>query len=208
MVHVNYNQYILQQARLDSTDLQIIRLLAEHCRTPYSNIASAIGITPSAAKERINKMVSSGVIESFIVLINPVIFGYEKFCILILRNIDKTIKEQDIFKKVTLLGNVLGISKHLEGAAIFVVYARDMTEEKIGILTDLLKPATLETVFASLRPVTIKIQSSDLVIMKRLLSDPRMAVEDIAKETSLSSKTVGRRLEKMRENHITLAFEC
>jgi DNA-binding Lrp family transcriptional regulator len=35
-----------------------------------------------------------------------------------------------------------------------------------------------------------------------LLSDPRMAVEDIAKETSLSSKTVGRRLEKMRENHI------
>ena len=106
------------------------------------------------------------------------------------------------------MGNVLGISKHLEGAVIFVVYARDMTEEKIGILTDLLKPATLETVFASLRPVTIKIQSSDLVIMKRLLSDPRMAVEDIAKETSLSSKTVGRRLEKMRENHITLAFEC
>jgi DNA-binding Lrp family transcriptional regulator len=96
MVHVNYNQYILQQARLDSTDLQIVRLLAGDCRTPYSNIASAIGITPSAAKERINKMVSSGVIESFIVLVNPVIFGYEKFCILILRNIDKTIKEQDI----------------------------------------------------------------------------------------------------------------
>jgi DNA-binding Lrp family transcriptional regulator len=202
MVHVNYNQYILQQARLDSTDLQIIRLLAGDCRTPYSNIASAIGITPSAAKERINKMVSSGVIESFIVLINPIIFGYEKFCILIVKNIDKTIKEQDIFKKVTLLGNVLGISKHLEGAAIFALYARDMTEERIGILTDLLKPATLETVFASLRPATMKIQSSDLEIMKRLLSDPRMAVEDIAKETSLSSKTVGRRLEKMRENHI------
>ena len=141
-------------------------------------------------------MVSSGVIESFIVIVNPVIFGYEKFCILILGNIDKTIKEQDIFKKVTLLGNVL------EGAAIFVLYDRDMTEEKIGILTDLLKPATLETVFASLRPVTMKIQSSDLVIMKHLLTDPRMAVEDIAKETSLSSKTVGRRLEKMRENHI------
>ncbi len=96
MVHVNYYQYILQRVRLDSTDLQIIKLLAEHCRTSYSNIASAIGITPSAAKERINKMVSSGVIESF----NPVIFGYEKFCILILRNIDKMIKEQDIFKKV------------------------------------------------------------------------------------------------------------
>jgi len=202
MIHVNYNQYILQQARLDRTDLQIIRLLARDSRTPYRSIASAIGITPSAAKERINKMFSNGVIESFIVLINPVIFGYEKLCFLILRNIDKTIKEQDIFKKVTLLGNIMGISKHLEGAAIFALYVRDMTEEKIGILTELLKPATLETVFASLRPVGMKIQSSDLEIMKRLLSDPRMAVEDIANETSLSSKTVGRRLEKMRENHI------
>ena len=37
--------------------------------------------------------------------------------------------------------------------------------------------------------------------MKCLLSDARMRVEDIAKETSLSPKTVTRRLEKMRENH-------
>ena len=35
-----------------------------------------------------------------------------------------------------------------------------------------------------------------------LLSDPRKLVEDIAKEASLSSKTITRRLEKMRENHI------
>jgi predicted transcriptional regulator len=90
---------ILQQTRLDSTDLQIISLLARDSRTAYSNLASAVGITPSAAKERINKMVSNSVIQSYIVFINPVIFGYDKLCILILKNIDKTIKEQDIFKK-------------------------------------------------------------------------------------------------------------
>ena len=48
----------------------------------------------------------------------------------------------------------------------------------------------------------MRIHSSDLEIMKCLLSDPRMPVEDIAKETSLSRKTVARRLEKMRENHV------
>ena len=58
---------------MDRIDLQIMRLLARDSRTHYNNIASAVGITPSAAKERINKMVSSGVIESFIVLVNPVI---------------------------------------------------------------------------------------------------------------------------------------
>jgi Lrp/AsnC family leucine-responsive transcriptional regulator len=87
---------------MDNIDLHIIQLLARDSRTPYRNIASAVGITPSAAKERINKMISKGVIPSFVVIINPVIFGYEKECFLILKNIDKTIKEQDIFKKLSL----------------------------------------------------------------------------------------------------------
>jgi DNA-binding Lrp family transcriptional regulator len=38
--------------------------------------------------------------------------------------------------------------------------------------------------------------------MKCLLSDARKSVEDIAKETSLSPRTVARRLEKKRENHV------
>jgi len=52
-------------------------LLARDSRTPYKGIASAVGITSNAAKERINKMVSNGVIETFAVRINPAIFGYE-----------------------------------------------------------------------------------------------------------------------------------
>jgi DNA-binding Lrp family transcriptional regulator len=69
-------------------------------------------------------------------------------------------------------------------------------------LTDLVKPATLEPNSATYNPPTMKIKSSDLEIMKCLLSDPKMAVKDIAKETSLSIKTVTRRLEKMRENDV------
>jgi DNA-binding Lrp family transcriptional regulator len=196
----------LQQTRLDNSDLQIIRLLARDSRTPYRNIASAVGITSNAAKERINKMVSNGVIRSFVVRINPVIFGYEKECILIIRHIHKTTKEQDILNRINLLGDVFAYAKHLEGAAVFVLSVKHRAQDKIGILTDLLKPATLESIFASYRPITIKIHSSDLEIMKCLLSDPRKLVEDIAKEASLSSKTVARRLEKMRGNHILEFF--
>lgn len=173
---------ILQQTRLDSADLQIISSLARDSRTPYRSIATTVGITPNAVKTRLNKLTSQGIIQSFIVRINAVIFGYEKLCILVLKNIDKTIKEQDIFKKISLLGDVFGISKHLEGDAIFVLYVRNTAQDKIGILTDLLKPTTLEALFATHRPVTMKIQSSDLEIMKCLLSDPRMLAKDIAKE--------------------------
>lgn len=147
-------------------------------------------------------MISKGLIRSFVVVINPAIFGYEKECFLMFKYIDKTIKEEDIFKKLSLLGDILAYAKHLEKAALFVLSVRSGAEDKIEILTDLLKPATVESIFGSYKPVNMVVQDSNLEIMKSLLLDPRMPVEDIAKETSLSTKTVARRLEKMRENHV------
>jgi DNA-binding Lrp family transcriptional regulator len=55
-------------------------LLAKDSRSPYKNVASAVGITPSATKKRVNKMVSNGVIHKFVTLLNPAIFDYEKLC--------------------------------------------------------------------------------------------------------------------------------
>ena len=41
--------------RVDNIDLQIIRLLARDSRTLYKNIASAVGITPSAKKKELTR---------------------------------------------------------------------------------------------------------------------------------------------------------
>lgn len=194
----------MQGARLDAIDLQIIRLLARDSRSPYKSIAADVGITQGAAKERINKMLSNGIIQRFVVLINPIIFGYEKLCILIVKNIDKTTKEQDIFNKISLLGDLVAYSEELEGSYILRLYVKDIPQYKIEIVTDLLKPATVKAFFADFSPPpTMKIHSSDLEIMKCLLSDARKSVENIAKETSLSPRTVARRLEKMRGNYVS-----
>jgi len=135
----------LQETPVDNIDLQIIRLLARNCRNPYGNIASIVGMTPNAVKERINRMVSNGVIQGFVLRINPAILGYEKECILILRDIDKTVKEQDIINKLNLLGDIRVYAKQLGGASMFALAVRVGTEDKIGILYDLLKPAKVES---------------------------------------------------------------
>ncbi|TLX66777.1 MAG: Lrp/AsnC family transcriptional regulator [Thaumarchaeota archaeon] len=193
----------MQQARVDGTDLQIIRLLARDSRTAYKSIAVHVGITPRSTKERINKMVSNGVIQKFVVLVNPIIFGYETLCVLIVKNMDKTTKEQDILKKISLLGDVIAYSEELERSYIIGLYVKDIAQYKIETVTELLKPATVEAFFADFSPTpTMKIHNSDLEIMKCLLSDARKSVEGIAKETLLSPRTVARRLEKMRENHV------
>jgi DNA-binding Lrp family transcriptional regulator len=98
-------------------DLRIIRLLARDSRVPYKDISSAVGISSNSAKDRINKMVSNGIIERFAVRINPVIFGYKRECILTLTNIDKTIKEQEMLNMVSLVGDIIVYVKHLEGTA-------------------------------------------------------------------------------------------
>jgi len=179
-----------------------MKLLSKDSRTPYSNIASDVGIMPSAAKERINKMVSNGAIRSFVLFVNPVIFGYENECILVLRDVDKTIKERDILNKLNLIGDVLTYTLSLERTANFMLAVKDRAQDKIGILTELLKPSKVESILARYTPITMRIYNSDLKIMKCLLPNPRMLVEDMAKAISLSSKTVARRLEKMKENHV------
>jgi DNA-binding Lrp family transcriptional regulator len=192
----------LERTPIDDIDLQIIRMLSRDCRISYRNIASVVGIAPNAVKERINKMISKDIIQSFVLRINPALLGYEKECILIVKEIFKMVKEQDIINKINLIGDTHVYAKQLGGSLVFVLAVRIGAEDKIGILTDLLRPATVESIFVRYRPLTIGIRNSDWGIMKNLLSDPRMPAKDIANKTSLSTKTVTRRLEKMRENHI------
>jgi DNA-binding Lrp family transcriptional regulator len=196
----------LQQSKVDDIDLQIIGVLARDCRTSYTDIASAVGISTNATKVRTNRMISKGVIKGFRVLLNPATFGYEKLLFLIVKNIDKAIKEQDLFKKIRHLGEVFAYATHFESASIFVLFAKDISQDKIDIVGDLLKPATIETIFGNYRPPTMTINASDLEIMKCVMSDPRMSVKDLAQVTSLSHKTVARRLEKMRENNVLQVF--
>lgn len=204
MLLAKYYDSLLQQVRVDGTDLHIIRLLARDSRTPYKSIAAEVGITSPAAKERIDKMISSGVIERFVVLINPIIFSYEKLCVLVVKNIDKTTKELDIFKKLSLLGDLVAYSEELEGSYIFRLYVKDITPYKVEAVIDLLKPATVKVFFADFSPPpTMKINRTDLEIMKCLLPDARKSVENISRETSLSPKTVTRRLEKMKRNYVS-----
>jgi hypothetical protein len=87
-------------------------------------------------------VVSKGIIQKFI----PAIFGYEKQCFLIVRNIDKIITKEEgyIFNQLNLLGDVQFYVKQLGGDAIFLLLVRPEAEEKTELITNLLKPATIE----------------------------------------------------------------
>lgn len=62
------------------------------------------------------------------------------------------------------------------------------SEDKIGLMVDILKPAVVDCKLLDLQPVYTNIINSDLKI--------------IAKETSLSARTIRRRLEMLNEHHV------
>jgi len=192
-----------RKAVLDELDLKIISLLSMNCRVSYRNISLTVGLTPNAVKSRVNKLISSGIIKDFIVRVNPAIFGYEKEYSLTIQNIGKMDKEDNVINNLNLLGEVLVYAKQLGGLSICVLAIKGGSEYKIGLMGDVLKPAVIEkTMLVNYKPVSAKIQSSDLKVIKCLFSNPRIQIKDISKKTSLSVRTMTRWFEKMKENRI------
>jgi DNA-binding Lrp family transcriptional regulator len=63
----------LTRANLDSIDLKILNMLARNGRLSYRSIGVAIGLTTKSVKTRVDKMLSSGVIDRFLAVVNPAI---------------------------------------------------------------------------------------------------------------------------------------
>src|SRR6059036_1524274 len=55
---------------LDDTDLQILGLLQDDCRTPLARIGEAVGLSPPAVLERIKKLEAAGIISGYRALLD------------------------------------------------------------------------------------------------------------------------------------------
>lgn len=52
-------------AQLDEIDLEILELLIEDARRPYSEIAGIVGLSPPAVSDRVSRLAEAGVIQRF-----------------------------------------------------------------------------------------------------------------------------------------------
>ena len=105
---------------------------------------------------------------------------------LIARNIDKIVtKEKDyVFNQLNLLGDVWAYARQLGGDVVFLLLVTPEAEDKIELISDLLKPATREYRFVKMNPPSMSVNISDLKIIKCLLSNARIEIGQIAKDVS------------------------
>lgn len=75
---------VTEPKRINSTDLQIIRHLEKDPRSPVTKIAEALGMPESTVRNRMNRLVKTGVID-FAAMINPLQFGYQVWAIILVQ---------------------------------------------------------------------------------------------------------------------------
>jgi DNA-binding Lrp family transcriptional regulator len=196
---------------LDKNDLTILPALARDCRTSYSSIGSQVGLTAKSVKARVKKMVDSGVIEKFVIRVNPVAFGYRTAFVLIRTR--SGLAKDDVIHRVKEFGDLAYHVHHMGSTSVAALIIKEpLAEKTIQSLNDRLKPAAV--VMISVAELSIAestdLSETDLRIIKcLLLSGARTEISDIAKEVDISEKTTTRRLNRMKESRLLdFSLQC
>lgn len=167
----------------------------------FRSMSADIGLTSKSIKARVEKMLSRHVIRSFFLIVDPSIFGYNKLCILKGRYGNK-ISDNDIKNKFSQMGHILMRIQYLGRGFAYSLAINDNSENEIKSLLDSLKVPVNYKIFKFKNVPSQEITKTDLKIIRCLLTDPRMDVNHIAGQISLSSKTVIRHLDKMIKNQV------
>jgi DNA-binding Lrp family transcriptional regulator len=195
---------------LDKNDLTILPTLARDCRTSYGSIGSQIGLTTKSVKARVKKMVRNGVIEKFVVRVNPVAFGYRTALILVKTN--HGIAKDDVIQRVKEFGDLAYHVNHMGSTSVAaLIIKKQLDENVIQSLNEVLKPATVINIAVTELSVgSTDLSETDLRIIKcLLLLGARIEVSDIAKEVGISEKTTTRRLNRMKESRLLdFSIQC
>ncbi|PWU81259.1 MAG: hypothetical protein DLM72_07920 [Candidatus Nitrosopolaris wilkensis] len=192
----------MERQMLDKIDLNILATLARDCRTSYRSIGSQIGLTSKSVKARVKNMVRSGVIEKFIVRVNPAGFGYRTARILVRTN--KGITKDGVIQRVKQFGDLAYHVHHIGRTSVAALIIDKSLDNKIvQSLNNSLRPAIINRISVSELPVSTDLSETDLRIIRcLLLSGARLEISEIAKEVRISEKTTTRRLDRMKEGRI------
>ena len=186
--------------------MQILTHLLNNCRTPDRKIGQDVGISGGAVKSRILKMNKQKIIEKFTLKIEPPIFGYNVLYFVV--------TGQDleyILKQVRLLGEPFFVVPCVGDITVCSIVVKDEPVKKIELAKNLMKDIRVLSIFEAQNiGFRSELTKTDLEIIEILLDDPRARIDQIARSTGLSTKTITRCLDRLENNdaiQFTLVYD-
>ena len=176
--------------------MKILSKLLNNCRKSDRQIGKEIGISGGAVGSRINKLEKIGVIEKFCLKVEQPLLGLNMFYIVV-----NSQNQKEIIKNVKLAGMPFTIVPCVGGVTVIGVIVKEDIEQKIELLQKLMQDVRVMSVFeADNTKISHNLTRTDLEVLKKLVENPRKRIEQLSKETELSTKTINRALEKLQSN--------
>ena len=98
---------------MDSIDKSILLALDTNCRLSYQSLAETLGITATAIRKRFDRLIETGVIEEFNVLLKPAMLGSEDLVGLVYT--DGSEKEDEFIELMGANPNVVQVGPIVTG---------------------------------------------------------------------------------------------
>lgn len=193
---------------MDILDMKILSRLLNNCRESDRQIGLELGISGGAVRARIRKMEKSGIIEGFFIKVEPPVLGYGILYFVVSGEDTKEILEQ-----VSLVGEPFIVVPCVGGITVCGIVIKENLEQKVGLASRLMKDVRVLTIFEADNNnarFNSDLTKTDLEILEELVKEPRQKIEEIARRTSLSTKTVTRCIDKIQENdgiQFTLVYD-
>ena len=191
---------------MDNLDIKILSRLLNNCRESDRQIGRELGVSGGAVNARIRKMRESGIIERFIVKVEPPVRGHGVLYIVVSGQ-----DTQNIMDQIRLVGDPFFIVPCIGRITVCSIVIRDDFEQKIKLANRLMKDVRVLSIFEAENPGhDANLTKTDLEILERLMINPRQKIEELSRGTGLSTKTITRCIEKLHGNdgvQFTLVYD-
>jgi len=186
--------------------MKILSRLLNNCRESDRQIGMKLGISGGAVRARIQKMEKREIIKEFFIKVEPPVLGYGVLYFVVSgENIN------EILEQVSLVGEPYFVVPCIGGITVCSIVVKENVKQKVELASKLMKDVRVLSIFEAENPgFSSNLTKTDLEILEKLIKDPRQKIENIAKSTNLSTKTITRCIEKLQENdgiQFTLVYD-
>jgi len=186
--------------------MRILSSLLNNCRESDRQIGKELGISGGAVRARIQKMQEKKIIEEFFIKVEPPVLGYGVLYFVVTGE-----SMNEILEQVNLVGEPYFVVPCIGGITVCGISVKENMEQKIELAKKLMKDVRVLSIFEAENPgFNSNLTKTDLEILEKLIKDPRQKIEQIAKNTNMSTKTITRCIEKLHENEgiqFTLVYD-
>jgi DNA-binding Lrp family transcriptional regulator len=190
---------------LDSVDKRILLALDDNCRLSYQAIAEKLALTATAIKKRMDRLIETGVIEEFSVILQPAMVNSDYLIALLYT--DGSEDEEEFMEQMGANLNVVQVGQVVTSIGrLYFLHCEYVGAEGLQNLLAFLRTLDSVTEIESHTILTQRGEQYDvkklhLRVLKPLLKDARMQIGEISAETGLTARRVSRAIKEMLESN-------